>query len=331
MAKVETFVQHPAKADVSVQQIFPWYNELEQLMLASGAVSREDASQLRGIWQSDISRRRIVSEFLKDPVLGKKRLASMPDRMTNTISSSSGQTLYRPTAINCYPSRFTSLDDWWAQWKQFMFLQEVRPGVKVVGLLKKIPRAKYPALTAQEEELSVGLQIVYQAVFDGIIMSMLDTVGRDRSGRDVWQDIRRQIARALNQDKTRRVMEILFRTYGEADVMCLQEVAGGFAASLDQEPTVTSLFLAVFPASARDRDQNSVVLLRKSVFVEAREVSGQAQALIQGKAPLDDGDLLVVKAKVREAGGRAAGRVGSTDARPHLAADDARTSMARRI
>ena len=36
-------------------------------------------------WRRDFSTRRIVSQFLRDNTLGKKRLVSMPDRMTNTI------------------------------------------------------------------------------------------------------------------------------------------------------------------------------------------------------------------------------------------------------
>lgn len=41
--------------------------------------------QVREIWESDYQHRRIVSNFLQDKVLGKKRLVSMPDRLTNTV------------------------------------------------------------------------------------------------------------------------------------------------------------------------------------------------------------------------------------------------------
>lgn len=41
---------------------------------------------------------------MKDGKLGEKRLASMPDRITNTIRTTTGP-VYRPTVINCYQSR----------------------------------------------------------------------------------------------------------------------------------------------------------------------------------------------------------------------------------
>ena len=60
-------------------------------------------------WNDNYKDRKIVSEFIKDGVLGdkrlssvlfescdaigKKRLASMPDRLTNTIAVSGGQSL----------------------------------------------------------------------------------------------------------------------------------------------------------------------------------------------------------------------------------------------
>ena len=293
MANVERFIQNPGPDDVAVNKIFPWYDDLEQLMLASGLVSVADAAQVREIWNKDISQRAIVTGFLKDGQLGKKRFASMPDRITNTIVRPSG-TLYRPTAINCYPGRFASLEDWWAQWRQFMFSQHVRPGVTVVQLLKPIPRAKYPALSETEERLSVGLQIVYQAVFDAIIIHMLSVVGTDGAGNDVWQRIRSDIAQALNRDKPSKVAGILRAQYGDADVVFLQEVANGFDAELARAG-VLDAYEAVFPASARARDQNSVILLRKGVFVNAREAS--VAEFLPADAPLDDGDLLVVRAE----------------------------------
>jgi len=293
MASVERFIQNPGADDVAVKKIFPWYDDLERLMLASGLVSAADAAQVREIWDKDISQRAIVTGFLKDGQLGKKRFASMPDRITNTIVRASG-TLYRPTAINCYPGRFASLEDWWAQWREFMFSQPVRPGVTVVQLLKPIPRAKYPALSETEERLSVGLQIVYQAVFDAIIIHMLSVVGTDSAGNDVWQRIRSDIAQALNRDKPSKVAGILRAQYGDADIVFLQEVANGFDAELARAG-VLDAYDAVFPASARARDQNSAILLRKGVFANAREVS--VAAFLPADAPLDDGDLLVVRAE----------------------------------
>ena len=38
------------------------------------------------MWQASFSQRKIISGFMKDRSLGEKRLASMPDRVTNTVT-----------------------------------------------------------------------------------------------------------------------------------------------------------------------------------------------------------------------------------------------------
>ena len=42
---------------------------------------------------------------------GDKRLASMPDRTTNTIKTISGE-VYRPTVINCYKGDLSTVEKW---------------------------------------------------------------------------------------------------------------------------------------------------------------------------------------------------------------------------
>ena len=118
-------------------------------------------------WRSQYAGRQIIAGFMKDKDLGKKRLMSMPDRTTNTINLASGQTATRPTAINCYGAEFASMEQWWAQWKGFMFDtklslasgKEATPS-QLVG---KISRAKYPALTEAEEAMSRPLSAICQA------------------------------------------------------------------------------------------------------------------------------------------------------------------------
>eukprot|EP00959_Pyramimonas_sp_CCMP1952_P138718 2903585-Pyramimonas_sp.AAC.1 len=59
-----------------------------------------------------------------------------------------------------------SVNEWWEQWKEFMFASTVtvkgKGGVeetkKPCQLLEKIKAAKYPAITPEEEEISVPLQ-----------------------------------------------------------------------------------------------------------------------------------------------------------------------------
>jgi hypothetical protein len=59
-------------------------------------------------WDSDYKHRKIISGFIKDKLIGKKRLASMPDRYTNTITTLDQGIVTRPTVINCYEGKSSS-------------------------------------------------------------------------------------------------------------------------------------------------------------------------------------------------------------------------------
>eukprot|EP01046_Picozoa_sp_COSAG06_P074872 COSAG06_NODE_23118_length_702_cov_0.862355_1_plen_130_part_10 len=78
----------------------------EELMASMAAVpgwSTDDAAleTTRTRWETEFKERRIVSGFLKDKSLGSKRLVSMPDRISNTISvadgGGGGSVTHRPT------------------------------------------------------------------------------------------------------------------------------------------------------------------------------------------------------------------------------------------
>ena len=58
----------------------------------------------------------------------------------------------------------------------------------VFSLLKPIPRAKYPELTEDDERLSLPLQVVSIAIFDAILVHMLEKVGKES-----WQTLRQEI------------------------------------------------------------------------------------------------------------------------------------------
>eukprot|EP00873_Tetraselmis_striata_P000603 jgi/Tetstr1/420867/TSEL_011940.t1 len=60
---------------------------LQALMEKEGWAGLPEVAQR---WEDDFKNRKIVSEFLKDKDIGAKRLASMPDRITNTINTTSG-------------------------------------------------------------------------------------------------------------------------------------------------------------------------------------------------------------------------------------------------
>ena len=100
MKSVQEFIDSPGERDVPVSKVFTpaRWEELKTHMLAAGWSGIEATEQL---WTTDYSSRKIVSGFLKDAAIGEKRLASMPDRVTNTINTASGVPVYRPTVRRC--------------------------------------------------------------------------------------------------------------------------------------------------------------------------------------------------------------------------------------
>ena len=179
MIKVEEFLENPGANDVPVTQVFTpaMFDKLEARMKEAGWDS------VRSYWEKDFSKRKIVSGFMKDPLLGSKRLASMPDRVTNTINLADGSMTFRPTVINMYEEDLNSQDDWWGKWEKFMFDDKLKISTKGGGteekapyqMLKPISRAKYPKLEEDEEKVSLPLQTMCGAIFDGILVHMMNT------------------------------------------------------------------------------------------------------------------------------------------------------------
>eukprot|EP00957_Ditylum_brightwellii_P090977 6927269-Ditylum_brightwellii.AAC.1 len=115
MIDVENFLESPGDKDVPVSQVFTddMFTKLESRM---SAVAGWDS--VRSYWEEDFRDRKIISQFIKDPLLGNKRLASMPDRITNTINViGSDQPVCRPTVINMYDGDLSSLEKWWDAWE----------------------------------------------------------------------------------------------------------------------------------------------------------------------------------------------------------------------
>ena len=93
---------------------------------------------------------------------------------------------------------------WWHAWLGFMF----NSSVSLVGsstsshpaaMLQKIKRAKYPKVTEQEEIISIPLQTLCQAIFDAVLVHIVNSVSPDAS----WQPLRTQMCNALNKGKVR--------------------------------------------------------------------------------------------------------------------------------
>ena len=116
MVNVENFLENPGPKDIPVAQVFTdqMFDSLEQKMLEVGW---DPNRMVRQYWETDFKKRLLVSGFLKDPELGSKRLASMPDRITNTINVvGATEPVCRPTVINMYEGDLSSLDKWWEAW-----------------------------------------------------------------------------------------------------------------------------------------------------------------------------------------------------------------------
>jgi hypothetical protein len=230
MKKVAGFINNPGDADIAISEIFSdkMFNELVEEMKESKITGWNETI---AFWENDFKKRKIISQFIKDSVLGKKRLISMPDRVTNTItpsssssSSSSSSTLYRPTVINCYPQQLSSYDDWWKEWQKFMFHTSLSSSSSFVyQMIPKIEKSKYPSISAEEEKISVPLGILSLALFDSILIHMMNSLEPKE-----WQSIRQKICFQCNYQKQNRTHEILLSSYNDSDIIFLQEVAGKF-------------------------------------------------------------------------------------------------------
>lgn len=300
MKDVSKYIETPGEYDIAVESIFSqtMYDDLENSMKLAGW-KQVDLDETKQLWLNDYKNRKIISEFIKDPIIGKKRLASMPDRVTNTINTIVQGVVTRPTVINCYSGvDLSSINNWFNEWKSFMFDKKIKifkKGVetelKILDLIQTIKKSKYPTLTEQEERVSLPLQTVCLAIFDSILVNMMNTIGKE-----TWQPLREDMCNKLNRHKNERTIEILETTYADSDIQFLQEVAGSF-----QQSTVGSKLESKFdiylPATIdSERDQNSFILLKKGKYKVLKEVTSEVilQFPKDIKIPIVNGDLFVL-------------------------------------
>ncbi|KAG8458545.1 hypothetical protein KFE25_003080 [Diacronema lutheri] len=318
MADVQAFVDTPGEADVPLSSVLtaPMVSELAKLMAVEGWERVDDAVAHFTRAYGD---RPIISGFLRDGELGKKRLVSMPDRLTNTINTRGGGLAHRPTVINCYGGApFLSEADWWAAWKRWMFAQslELASGraARPAELLGPISRAKYPALTADEEALSRPLSALALAAFDAVLVHVMMAAAGGAHLR-TWQPLRAEMCGALNAKKNARTAQILASPlYADADAIFVQEVAGAFVHALRTSPLGREFDVRLASTADGKRDQNSAILLRRSRFNLSTLVERTAElhavlAQSGGAVPVEPGDVLVVTVDeaARPAGAGAAG------------------------
>merc|ERR1712238_620072 len=252
---IELFIDDPGEKDVPVKQVFTeeMFTKLDSRLTDVGWTS------VRSYWESDFQDRKIISSFMKDRLLGSKRLTSMPDRITNTINIEGGTgQVYRPTVINMYEGDLSTLNKWWAAWEAFIFDDKVnikgKKGVEAkipYELLQPIKKAKYPDITEEEEKDSLPLQTMCGAIFDAILVHMMNTV----TTPDVWQDLKKTMVENLNKQKVPHTLTILETTYGDSDIFLEKELfPNGFGVE------ITSQVEASFPKDVDVPDAKGDIL-----------------------------------------------------------------------
>ena len=109
-----------------------------------------------------------------------------------------------------------------------------------------------------------------------------------------------EIVTALNKQKTQKTLDIIKNSYATADIICLQEVSAAFIGHAYSVPEISNAFNIITPHDMDGkRDQNSVILLRKSSFPSG--CSSEITSLVESsfpegsKVPVAKGDILALK------------------------------------
>jgi len=158
---------------------------------------------------------------------------------------------------------------------------------RVIELLQPISKKKYPAITEEEEAISLPLQTLCQAIFDCTLVHMMNTVAPG-----VWIPLKSELCDKLVRTKVARTVDILKTQYADNSVIFLQEVAAAFVA---EASVLADTHIIVTPAKLDGkRDQNSLILLRKDRFQADSVTEVTAQVLGELDVGVQDGDLLAI-------------------------------------
>lgn len=291
--------------------------------------------------------KKIITEFIRNDLIGKKRLISMPDRLTNTIEMSNNELALRPTVMNCYSDKLNNLDIWWLKWKNYMFIEPIsiisktkdangqfmNQNVKIIDIIQPIKKSKYPAITEEEEKISKPLQVMTLAIFDAILVHMMNTLDSQAaatagsassstsnhglkgstpsnqvSSTPQWSNIRNTICDKLNKNKNNRILEILTSpVYSSTDILFLQEVGKTFQSTAKRHVKFNELYDLHISQDegSSTRDQNSVILLKKDKYELIKDVTSEIvknyeliprdENFVGSKTlPIDEGDLFAI-------------------------------------
>jgi len=155
-------------------------------------------------------------------------------------------------------------------------------------LLGKISREKYPAITEEEEAVSLPLQVLCLAIFDSILVRLMNLI----MPNGTWLPIKQSIVEAIFSKKTRNTLSILKDAYAGVDVICLQECAIDFG----NGDSLLERYHKVAASDADpDRAQNSLLLLDKKTFPYSfADLTSQALDGLEGVAK---GDLVLIRTR----------------------------------
>lgn len=166
---------------------------------------------------------------------------------------------------------------------------------KPFQMLKEIKQSKYPAITDDEEPLSLPLQTMCGAIFDAILVHMMNTV----SSPKVWQGLKRTMVESLNKKKVPHTLELLDKVYGNADIITLQEVSSSLVEQAKQGPLGNKYWFSTPKDMDPERDQNSVIMLNKNSFQgDIKEITALVEASFPPgvKVPVSKGDINAISA-----------------------------------
>jgi len=165
-------------------------------------------------------------------------------------------------------------------------------------MLQPIKRSKYPDITEEEEKVSLPLQTMCGAIFDAILVHIMNTVSTPK----VWQSLKRAMVENLNKLKVPKTLDILeTETYINSDIITLQEVSASFVDQARKRPKLDDMFHFITPSNMDAvRDQNSVIFLSKKTFPNGadKEVTALVESSFEEgiKVPIAKGDILVITA-----------------------------------
>jgi hypothetical protein len=194
-----------------------------------------------------------------------------------------------------------TMEEWWRSWIKFLFHTTVevfgssseavtRPQL-IFSLIEPISRSKYPAISAEEQSISVPLQILCLAVLDCVFIHILTTVAPL-----TWRDIKQGICQALIHGKEQGVCRIISQAYLDIDVFFLQESSAILVHRLHECPPLEAKFAVLVPRVLDSRrNQNSLILVDRARFraPTSADVTADVLALLGG-AFVSPGDLHAV-------------------------------------